>query len=53
MLAHHFIQRSVQLAGIKRLAGFNYLAAIPPMSIQLGKNLLLRFPHWHLQVIWF
>jgi hypothetical protein len=40
------------LAGIKRLAGFNYLATIPPMSIQLGKNLLLRFPYWHLQVIW-
>jgi len=41
LLADHFVQRRVQLARLEGLAGFHHLAALPPLGVDLGEDLLL------------
>ena len=40
--AHHLIQGGIQAAGVKHLARFYFLAAVPPISVAVVERVLFR-----------
>jgi hypothetical protein len=43
LLAYHFVQGCVKLAGFKGFTGFDDFAALPPLGVELNKNILTGF----------